>query len=48
MIPRANIVEWKHHAPWPLDVQVEQDLILSRALIEMFRRKKTKKRHVLN
>lgn len=38
MIPRANITSWRKQAPWPEDRQVEQDLILSRALIEMFRR----------
>jgi len=36
MIPRANITAWRHHAPWPSDAQVEQDLVLSRALVELF------------
>ncbi len=36
MIPRANITAWRNHAPWPSNEQVEQDLILSRALIAMF------------
>ena len=36
MIPRANIVEWRSHVPWTSDAQVEQDLILSRALVELF------------
>lgn len=36
MIPRANIVAWRAHAPWPADEQVEQDLVLCRALIAMF------------
>lgn len=36
MIPRANITAWRTTAPWPDDAQVEQDLVLSRALVEMF------------
>lgn len=36
MIPRANIVEWRSHVPWTSDAQVEQDLILSRALVAVF------------
>jgi len=36
MIPRANITAWRSHAPWPANEQVEQDLVLSRALIAMF------------
>lgn len=36
MIPRAHITAWRSHAPWPTDAQVEQDLILSRALMEIF------------
>ena len=36
MIPRANITAWRASAPWPDDAQVEQDLVLSRALVEMF------------
>ena len=38
MIPRANITAWRVHAPWPSNEQVEQDLVLSRALIAMFSR----------
>ena len=37
MIPRASITAWRRHAPWASDAQVEQDLVLSRALIELFR-----------
>jgi len=37
VIPRDFITEWRAHAPWPEDAQVEQDLALSRALVEMFR-----------
>lgn len=35
MIPRASIVAWSATAPWPSDDQVEQDLILSRLLVEI-------------
>ncbi len=38
MIPRANITAWRAHAPWPANEQVEQDLLLSRALVAMFTR----------
>ncbi len=34
MIPLDYITEWRNHAPWPQLSQVEQDLIISRALIE--------------
>ena len=37
MIPRAFITEWRASAPWSADAWVEQDLIISRALVEMFR-----------
>lgn len=36
MIPQAAITHWRHVAPWPQDVQVEQDLILCGGLIEIF------------
>lgn len=36
MIPRDYITEWRRHAPWVQDYQVEQDLIISRALVEIF------------
>jgi len=36
MIPRANITAWRSHAPWPSNEQVEQDLVISRALVAMF------------
>jgi len=38
LIPRAHITAWRARAPWPSDAQVEQDLLLSRALVEMFNR----------
>ncbi|MFI5342811.1 MAG: nucleotidyl transferase AbiEii/AbiGii toxin family protein [Chlamydiales bacterium] len=36
MIPKNFIIEWRRYAPWISDAQVEQDLIISRALIELF------------
>jgi len=36
MIPEAAITHWRNVAPWPQDAQVEQDLILCRALTEIF------------
>ncbi|MEK7384201.1 MAG: nucleotidyl transferase AbiEii/AbiGii toxin family protein, partial [Elusimicrobiota bacterium] len=36
MIPEAAITHWRNVAPWPQDAQVEQDLILSRALVGIF------------
>lgn len=36
MIPRDSIDKWRNRAPWPDNWQVEQDLVLSRALIEIF------------
>jgi predicted nucleotidyltransferase component of viral defense system len=36
MIPRASITAWRAQAPWADDNLVEQDLVISRALVEMF------------
>lgn len=36
MIPRDFITEWKKFAPWTQPYQVEQDLIISRAIVEIF------------
>lgn len=36
MIPRDYITAWRAQAPWVEDLQVEQDLIISRALVEIF------------
>ncbi len=36
MIPQRYIIEWRRTAPWTNDAQVEQDLVISRALVEMF------------
>lgn len=38
MIPRAFITEWRDQAPWSQDAWVEQDLVISRALVEIFGR----------
>lgn len=38
MIPRASITAWRKNAPWADNAQIEQDLVLSRAIIEMFSR----------
>lgn len=36
MIPAMNIVAWSKTAPWAEDRQVEQDLVICRALVEIF------------
>ena len=36
MIPRNFIQEWRQNAPWSQDAQLEQDLIICRALVEIF------------
>ncbi len=36
MIPAMNIIAWGHAAPWAEQRQIEQDLIISRALVELF------------
>jgi predicted nucleotidyltransferase component of viral defense system len=36
LIQRAFITAWRAQAPWSTDAQVEQDLVLSRALVELF------------
>ena len=36
MIPKRYIEEWREFAPWPENGQVEQDLIIERAIIEIF------------
>lgn len=36
MIPRDFITEWRSQAPWVQDFQVEQDLVISKALIDIF------------
>lgn len=36
MIPRLNIIAWGQTFPWVDERQIEQDLIISRAVIELF------------
>ncbi|MCD6659685.1 MAG: nucleotidyl transferase AbiEii/AbiGii toxin family protein [Lentimicrobium sp.] len=36
MIPSAYIIEWQQFAPWQTNAQVEQDLVIERALIALF------------
>lgn len=36
MIPASHVTGWRLHNPWPDDAQVEQDLIISRALVEIY------------
>ena len=36
MIPRDYITEWRAEVPWIQDFQVEQDLIISKALVDIF------------
>lgn len=36
MIPRDYITKWRKQAPWIRDFQVEQDLVIARALVEIF------------
>lgn len=36
MIPAAQITNWRARAPWANDDDVEQDLLISRAIVELF------------
>lgn len=36
MIPLRELVAWREYAPWPKDYQVEQDLLLTRAMAAIF------------
>ena len=36
LIPRDYITEWRANAPWVQDFQVEQDLVICRALVAIF------------
>jgi predicted nucleotidyltransferase component of viral defense system len=36
MIPKPDIAKWQEHAPWKQFFQIEQDLVISRALVEIF------------
>ena len=35
MITEADLAQWRPIAPWPTDEQIEQDLVLSRLIIEI-------------
>jgi hypothetical protein len=35
LIPRAQITEWAARAPWPTEADVEQDLVLSRLMVQI-------------
>lgn len=36
MIPKPDIAKWQQYAPWKEFAQIEQDLIISRVLVEIF------------
>ena len=36
MIPKKHILQWSAKAPWFLESQIEQDLVLSRIIVEIF------------
>lgn len=36
MIPRPYLLEWQNHAQWPSLAQIEQDLVLSRIIVEVY------------
>lgn len=37
MVPQGYITEWSKYVPWQTNEQIEQDLVISRALVEIFR-----------
>lgn len=36
MIPNSEIKAWSNVVPWITDEQIEQDLVICRALVEIF------------
>jgi predicted nucleotidyltransferase component of viral defense system len=46
MIPEFCFIAWRQEVPWVYDYQIEQDLIISRALINLYENKKIKERLV--
>lgn len=36
MIPQNFITQWSNHVPWQSNEQIEQDLVISRALVAIF------------
>ncbi|HFA52099.1 MAG TPA: nucleotidyl transferase AbiEii/AbiGii toxin family protein [Bacteroidetes bacterium] len=47
MIAENFIIEWQNTAPWQTSEQVEQDLVLSRAMFEIFSKKELAERLAL-
>jgi predicted nucleotidyltransferase component of viral defense system len=43
VIPRADIIAWQEHAPWADEAQVEQDLVLCRAVVDLFQDERARK-----
>jgi predicted nucleotidyltransferase component of viral defense system len=37
MIPQSSIIEWSNYVPWQTNEQVEQHLVICRALVEIFK-----------
>ena len=37
MRPREDIIAWRSHAPWANDAQIEQDLLLTEAMVAIYR-----------
>ena len=46
MIPEYSLTEWRQQVSWVEDYQVEQDLIISRALVSLFENPKIKNHFV--
>ena len=44
MIPQAYITAWRKKAPWQEDFQVEQDLVIERALMAIYSNEYLKER----
>jgi predicted nucleotidyltransferase component of viral defense system len=44
VIPLDYITEWRQEAPWVQDAQVEQDLVISRALVHLFQQEEVSRR----
>jgi len=36
MIDKQSLLIWRNHVPWVSPAQVEQDLIISRALVDIY------------
>ena len=36
MIPTAYLIEWQAHTPWKTADMIEQDLLISRAITDIF------------